>query len=144
MRERMLRAVAEPDRVPEVRGSVGKWELTATPMGVADDGIYRVKHHGQVVVAIPGRRLLADCPTYSRTPKRVRRRRRRSGGEPGGPVADLAGALRALRAPSEHCAQTLRIRAIRRDGPGRDRSTAWFGRARSPRAGDYLRTRDVH
>lgn len=62
--ERML-VVAEPARVGAIRAVCEKWELTATPIGrVTDDGIYRVVHAGLTVVAIPGRRLVDDCPIY--------------------------------------------------------------------------------
>jgi phosphoribosylformylglycinamidine synthase II len=62
--ERML-VVATPERVPDVQRVCEKWELTATPVGrVTDDGIYRVKHHGLTVAAIPGQRLVEDCPVY--------------------------------------------------------------------------------
>jgi len=62
--ERML-VVAEPRRVPEIQAVCAKWELTATPIGrVTDDGIFRVRHHGRVVAAIPGQQLVDDCPIY--------------------------------------------------------------------------------
>ena len=62
--ERML-VVAEPSRVEAIEAVCAKWELTATPIGrVTDDGIFRVRHNGPVVVAIPGRRLVEDCPVY--------------------------------------------------------------------------------
>src|SRR3954449_7361660 len=64
---------------------------------VTDDGIYRVKHHGQVVVAIPGQRLVEDCPTYSPDAEEAEEARlRRSVIEPGDPVVDLEGALELL------------------------------------------------
>jgi phosphoribosylformylglycinamidine synthase len=95
--ERML-VVAEPAQVPRVQEVCAKWELTATPIGrVTDDGIYRVKHHGQVVVAIPGQRLVEDCPTYSPEAEESEEARlRRSVIEPGDPVVDLEGALELL------------------------------------------------
>ena len=63
--ERML-VVAEPDRVAEVQAVCRKWELTATPIGsVTDDGVYRIRHGAQVVAAIPGERLISDCPVYT-------------------------------------------------------------------------------
>jgi phosphoribosylformylglycinamidine synthase II len=63
--ERML-VVATPERVTEVQHVCEKWELSATPIGrVTDDGIFRVKHHGVTVAAIPGQRLVEDCPIYS-------------------------------------------------------------------------------
>jgi len=62
--ERML-VVAEPRRVADVQAVCARWELDATPIGrVTDDGIFRVRHEGLVVAAIPGRRLVNDCPIY--------------------------------------------------------------------------------
>ena len=62
--ERML-VVAEPRRIPEIQAVCAKWELTATPIGrVTDDGIFRVRHGGRVVAAIPGQKLVDDCPIY--------------------------------------------------------------------------------
>jgi phosphoribosylformylglycinamidine synthase len=62
--ERML-VVAEPARVEAIAAVCARWELTATPIGrVTDDGIFRVRHNGPVVVAIPGRQLVEDCPVY--------------------------------------------------------------------------------
>ncbi len=62
--ERML-VVAEPGRLDEIQAVCARWELTATPIGtVTDDGIFRVRHHGTVVAAIPGQRLVDDCPVY--------------------------------------------------------------------------------
>ena len=62
--ERML-VVARPDRIGQVRAIAEKWDLTATPIGrVTDDGMYRAKWQDQVVVLIPGQRLIDDCPVY--------------------------------------------------------------------------------
>src|SRR5437762_3093009 len=62
--ERML-VVAKADRVPEVEAIAAKWELGATAIGrVTDDGMYRATWGDQVVVEIPGRRLIDDCPVY--------------------------------------------------------------------------------
>lgn len=62
--ERML-VVAEPDRVPAIQEVCRAWELTATPVGrITDDGLFRVVHDGKVVAAIPGQRLVDDCPIY--------------------------------------------------------------------------------
>jgi phosphoribosylformylglycinamidine synthase II len=83
--ERML-VVAEPARVAEVAAVCARWELTATAIGlVTDDGIFRVRHHGQVVAAIPGQRLVDDCPIY----------------HPEAREADEAVARRAARPPAE-------------------------------------------
>ncbi len=62
--ERML-VVAQPDRIADVQAIAAKWELSATPIGrVTDDGMYRAKWQDQVVVEIPGQRLIDDCPVY--------------------------------------------------------------------------------
>jgi phosphoribosylformylglycinamidine synthase len=62
--ERML-VVAKTDRVSEVQAIAAKWELDATPIGrVTDDGMYRCTWGEQVVVEIPGRQLVEDCPVY--------------------------------------------------------------------------------
>ena len=62
--ERML-VVARADRVAAVQAIAAKWELTATPIGrVTADGSYRARWHDQVVVEIPARRLIEDCPVY--------------------------------------------------------------------------------
>jgi phosphoribosylformylglycinamidine synthase len=62
--ERML-VVAKRDRVAEVEAIAAKWELAATPIGrVTDDGLYRCTWGDQVVVEIPGQRLVDDCPSY--------------------------------------------------------------------------------
>jgi phosphoribosylformylglycinamidine synthase len=62
--ERML-VVAKADRVKQVQAIAAKWELAATPIGkVTDDGMYRCTWEGKVVVEIPGRRLVEDCPVY--------------------------------------------------------------------------------
>ncbi|HXE82210.1 MAG TPA: phosphoribosylformylglycinamidine synthase subunit PurL, partial [Gemmatimonadales bacterium] len=62
--ERML-VVAKTDRVKEVQAIAAKWDLDATPIGkVTDDGMYRCLWKGKVVVEIPGRQLVEDCPVY--------------------------------------------------------------------------------
>jgi phosphoribosylformylglycinamidine synthase II len=95
--ERML-VVAEPAHVPEIQAVCAKWELTATPIGhVTDDGIFRVRHHGQTVVAIPGQRLVEDCPVYYPEARESEDARlRRSTIDPADPVVDLEGALEML------------------------------------------------
>jgi phosphoribosylformylglycinamidine synthase len=62
--ERML-VVADPDNAAGIEAICTKWDLHATPIGhVTDDGMYRVKHHGVGVAAIPGMQLVEDCPIY--------------------------------------------------------------------------------
>ena len=63
--ERML-VVAPGERVSDVQAIAAKWELAATPIGrVTDDGMYRATWKEQVVVEIPGQRLIDDCPVYT-------------------------------------------------------------------------------
>jgi phosphoribosylformylglycinamidine synthase II len=95
--ERML-VVAEPARVSEIQAVCAKWELSATPIGhVTDDGIFRVRHQGQTVVAIPGQRLLEDCPIYHPEAEEGEEARAlRSALDLGEPVVDIEGALELL------------------------------------------------
>jgi phosphoribosylformylglycinamidine synthase len=79
--ERML-VVADPANTAGIQAICGRWELTATPIGhVTADGIYRVTHDGTVVAAIPGQRLVDDCPIYEpearEAPDAIRRRQAR-------------------------------------------------------------------
>jgi phosphoribosylformylglycinamidine synthase len=63
--ERML-VVAQPDRLEEVLAIAAKWELSATPIGrITDDGAYRATWGKQVVVEMPGQRLIDECPVYT-------------------------------------------------------------------------------
>ena len=63
--ERML-VVARPERVAQVQAIAEQWDLTATPIGrVTDDGMYRATWGDQLVVEIPGQRLIDDCPVYA-------------------------------------------------------------------------------
>src|SRR5213594_689429 len=58
--ERML-VVAKAERLPQIQAIAAKWELTATPIGrVTEDGMYRATWKQQVVVEIPGQRLIED------------------------------------------------------------------------------------
>jgi phosphoribosylformylglycinamidine synthase II len=95
--ERML-VVAKPSRVSEIQAICAKWELNATPIGrVTDDGVFRVRHNGQTVVAIPGQRLVEDCPIYYPEARESEEARaRRAAVDPGMPVVDLEGALEML------------------------------------------------
>ncbi|HXF95900.1 MAG TPA: phosphoribosylformylglycinamidine synthase subunit PurL [Gemmatimonadales bacterium] len=62
--ERML-VVAKADRVREVQAVAARWDLAATPVGrVTEDGVYRCTWGDRVVVEIPARRLVEDCPVY--------------------------------------------------------------------------------
>ncbi len=87
--------VAEPRRVEEIQAVCAKWELTATPIGrVTDDGLFRVTHDGLVVAAIPGQRLVDDCPIYHPEAREAEsaRARRRARSQRAAQAADLQGA----------------------------------------------------
>jgi phosphoribosylformylglycinamidine synthase subunit PurL len=93
--ERML-VVAPPDRVRAVQAIAAKWELEATPIGrVTDDGMYRASWGDQLVVAIPGARLIGDCPTYTprATPDPESAALRRLRPAPDAPRPDAAATL---------------------------------------------------
>src|SRR5687768_1942786 len=96
--ERML-VVAEPARVGAIRAVCQKWELDATAIGVVtDDGLFRVKHDGIVVAAIPGQRLVDDCPIYEPEARESDEIRRLRASVPpaGARVPDLRAALEGL------------------------------------------------
>lgn len=95
--ERML-VVAEPHRVPEIQAVCARWELEATPVGrVTDDGIFRVRHGDLVVAAIPGKRLVEDCPVYTPEARESEAAIARRAARPSrAPAADAAGALELL------------------------------------------------
>jgi phosphoribosylformylglycinamidine synthase len=96
--ERML-VVAKHDRVAQVQAITAKWELAATPIGrVTDDGKYRCTWGDQVVVEIPGRQLVEDCPVYHPEAREddaaVRLRAERP--TPRSPLPDVTNALLTL------------------------------------------------
>jgi len=96
--ERML-VVAKAERLPQIQAIAAKWELTATPIGrVTDDGVYRATWKQQVVVEIPGQRLIEDCPVYSPAAEEDPeiRRRRAQRPSPESPVPSPAEALLRL------------------------------------------------
>jgi phosphoribosylformylglycinamidine synthase len=64
--ERMLLAVKR-GREAEVERIFDKWDLHASRIGVVtDDGLMRVKNHGEVVAEIPNTALVDDAPIYDR------------------------------------------------------------------------------
>jgi len=72
--ERML-LVAEKGREEEVFRVFRKWGLDAVTIGrVTDDGMMRVKNHGEVVAEIPARPLADEAPLYDRPRSRPLRR----------------------------------------------------------------------
>jgi phosphoribosylformylglycinamidine synthase len=64
--ERML-LVAERGREREVLGVFAKWGLDAVEIGrVTEDGLLRVRSHGEVVAEIPAHPLAEEGPVYQR------------------------------------------------------------------------------
>jgi phosphoribosylformylglycinamidine synthase subunit PurL len=64
--ERML-IVADKGREGEVFAVFKKWGLDAVTIGsVTDDGMLRVRNHGEIVAEIPNRELADEAPLYDR------------------------------------------------------------------------------
>ena len=64
--ERML-LVVKRGREKEVEAVFDKWDLHAVHIGdVTDDGMLRVRHHGELVAEIPNRALTDEAPVYKR------------------------------------------------------------------------------
>jgi phosphoribosylformylglycinamidine synthase II len=64
--ERML-LVADKTREREVAAVFHKWGLDAVTVGhVTNDGLLRIRHHGEVVAEIPNKALADDGPVYQR------------------------------------------------------------------------------
>jgi phosphoribosylformylglycinamidine synthase II len=80
--ERML-VVAEPERTADIVAVCQRWELNAAVIGrVTDDGLFRVVHDGITVAAIPGQRLVDDCPVYYPAAREAPETARRRGARP--------------------------------------------------------------
>jgi phosphoribosylformylglycinamidine synthase len=68
--ERML-LVVKRGREAEVEAVFEKWDLHAVHIGdVTDDGLLRVKNHGEVIAEIPNRALTDEAPVYRRPMER--------------------------------------------------------------------------
>jgi len=64
--ERML-LVVKRGREKDVESVFDKWDLHAVHIGdVTDDGMLRVRHHGELVAEIPNRALTDEAPVYRR------------------------------------------------------------------------------
>jgi phosphoribosylformylglycinamidine synthase len=64
--ERMLLVVAR-GREEEVRRIFARWELDAVIIGrVTDDGLLRVRHHGELVAEVPVKALADEAPVYEK------------------------------------------------------------------------------
>ena len=137
--ERML-VVGKADRVKEVQAIAAKWELDATPIGrVTDDGMYRCLWQGKIVVEIPGRQLVEDCPIYYPEAKE----------DPKVSELEVYAArrtqLHAFGCPTRAVGftvsgeQEVGVRAVRLDRPGKHGHPARRRRRRAARAARGLR-----
>jgi phosphoribosylformylglycinamidine synthase len=101
--ERVL-VVAKAERIADVCALAAKWDLAATPIGrVTDDGMYRCRWQDRVVVEIPAKRLVEDCPVYYPDAEEdpvVAERRRASPSPQAPPESPRDVLLRLLDAPS--------------------------------------------
>jgi phosphoribosylformylglycinamidine synthase subunit PurL len=104
--ERML-LVAERGREHEVFQVFKKWGLDAVEIGVVtNDGLLRVKDHGEVVAEIPNPLLTDDAPLYDRPHTRPFRYAPLDGPELGAPDGTaLADALCRLLSCADICSK---------------------------------------
>ena len=123
--ERML-LVAERGHEDEVFDVFRKWGLDAVQIGkVTDDGILRVKDHGEVFAEIPNRALADEAPGYNR-PFTTPLRTAPSNG-PDMRSSDLTADLKALLASGDLCSKKwiweqydYQVRTNTIAGPGSD------------------------
>jgi phosphoribosylformylglycinamidine synthase len=101
--ERML-LVAERGREAEVLRVFKKWGLDAVVVGtVREDGMLRVKNHGEVVAEISNRALADEAPVYNRPYTKPLRTAPLHG--PNVKSADLAGDLKRLLVSADLCSK---------------------------------------
>ena len=101
--ERML-LVAERGREDEVLRVFKKWGLDAVVVGtVKEDGMLRVKNHGDVVAEISNRALADEAPVYNRPYTKPLRTAPLHG--PDVKSADLEGDLKRLLASADLCSK---------------------------------------
>ncbi len=101
--ERML-LVAERGREAEVFRVFKKWGLDAATIGVVtDDGLLRVKFHGETVAAIPNRALADEAPKYHRPYTKPLRTAALNG--PAIASKDLKADLKLLLASGDLCSK---------------------------------------
>jgi phosphoribosylformylglycinamidine synthase II len=124
--ERML-IVADKGREGEVFAVFKKWGLDAVTIGqVTDDGMLRVRNHGEIVAEIPNRELADEAPLYDR-PHGVAPYRPAPMAPPALSFKDAEPSLLAILASSDVCSKkwiwqqydyTVRTNTIA--GPGGD------------------------
>ena len=126
--ERML-LVAERGRESEVYELFAKWGLDAVEIGiVTEDGLLRVKNHGEVVAEIPNPLLTDDAPIYDRPAAKPMRPAPLDGPVPAAPNAEeLNDTLPRLLASPDICSKRwiyeqydYMVRTNTTAGPGAD------------------------
>jgi phosphoribosylformylglycinamidine synthase len=101
--ERML-LVATKGREREVLDVFEKWGLDAVVVGVVrDDGMLRIRQHGEVVAEIPNRALADEAPVYHRPYTKPLRTARIDG--PKVRSKNLLGDLKTLLASGDLCSK---------------------------------------
>ncbi len=123
--ERML-LVAERGREQEVFDVFKKWGLDAVQIGVVtNDGMLRVKHHGEIVAEIPNHALAEEAPRYNRPYTTPLRTAPLHG--PDVHSSDLTADLKALLASGDICSKRwiweqydYQVRTNTIAGPGSD------------------------
>jgi len=102
--ERML-IVADKGREDEVFAVFKKWGLDAVTIGaVTDDGMLRVRNHGEIVAEIPNRELADEAPLYDR-PHNVAPYRPAPMAAPPLSFKDAEPSLLAILASSDVCSK---------------------------------------
>jgi phosphoribosylformylglycinamidine synthase len=124
--ERML-IVADKGRESEVFAVFEKWGLDAVTIGqVTDDGMLRVRNHGEIVAEIPNRELADEAPLYDR-PHNVAPYRPAPMETPAFAATDIHGDLLKILASEDVCSKkwiwqqydyTVRTNTV--EGPGGD------------------------
>ena len=126
--ERML-LVAERGRENEVYELFAKWGLDAVEIGVVtEDGLLRVRNHGEVVAEVPNPLLTDDAPIYDRPATKPMRSAPLDGPVPAAPHAgELNDALPRLLASPDICSKRwiyeqydYMVRTNTTAGPGAD------------------------
>ena len=126
--ERML-LVAERGRETEIYKLFSKWGLDAVEIGVVtEDGLLRVKNHGEVIAEIPNSLLTDDAPIYDRPATKPMRSAPLDGPTLTAPAAaELSDALVRLLASPDICSKRwiyeqydYMVRTNTTAGPGAD------------------------
>ena len=147
--ERML-LVVKKGREAEVEAIFEKWDLHAAHIGdVTNDGLMRVKDHGEVVAEIPNGPLVDEAPVYDRPIARPAYLDAAiswtldAGSVAGRDAAAPQDALLALLGVADGREQALGLPPVRPHGAHQHDRARRHGRRRRPRQGHDARAGDV-